>query len=77
MGFYAKGQVARPIQSVQLASAMPAETRPSFQYLDNATAGFARYALLRMNRDDDFYRVSAGGADICNIPVPIRQTPKK
>jgi peptidylprolyl isomerase len=56
---------------------MPTETRPSFQYLDNASVGFAQYARLRMNRDDDFYRVSAGGADICNIPVPIRQTPKK
>ena len=77
MGFYAKGQVAKPIQSVQLASAMPADTRPSFQYLDNMTVGFAHYVLVRMNRDDDFYRVPAGGADICNIPVPIRPTPKK
>ena len=77
MGFYAKGQVAKAIQSVQLASAMPADTRPSFQYLDNMTVGFAHYVLVRMNRDDDFYRVPAGGADICNIPVPIRPTPKK
>ena len=77
MGCYAKGQVAKPIQSVQLASAMPADARPSFQYLDNMTVGFAHYVLVRMNRDDDFYRVPAGGADICNIPVPIRPTPKK
>ena len=77
MGFYGKGQVAKPIQSVQLAWAMPADTRPSFQYLDNMTVGFAHYVLVRMNRDDDFYRVPAGGADICNIPVPIRPTPKK
>lgn len=77
LGFYAKGQTAKPIQAIQLASAMPAETRPSFQYLDNTTVGFAQYALIRMNRDDDFYRVAAGGADICNIPVPIRPTPKK
>jgi len=77
MGFYAKGQAARPIQSVHLASSMPVETRPSFQHLDDSTAGFAQYAKVRMNRDDDFYRVAAGGADICNIPVPIRPTPKK
>jgi len=77
MGFYAKSQAATPIRSVQLASAIPAENRPSFQYLDNATVGFAHYALVRMNRDDDFYRVAAGGADICNIPVPIRRTPAK
>ena len=54
MGFYAKGQVAKPIQSVQLASAMPADARPSFQYLDNMTVGFAHYVLVRMNRDDEF-----------------------
>ena len=77
MGFYAKGQVAKPIQSVQLDSSMPADALPSLQYLDNITVRFSHYLLVRMNRDDDFYRVPAGGADICNIPVPIRPTPKK
>ena len=34
---------------------------------------FARYADARANRRDPFFIVPAGGADICNIPVPVRR----
>jgi len=34
---------------------------------------FARYVEARANRRDPFFVVSAGGADICNIPVPVRR----
>ena len=75
MGFYKEGAVAKSITAVTLASAMPAARRPSFQYLDTSTPAFARYLRVRKNRDDDFYRVAAGGVDLCNVPVPVRPTP--
>jgi peptidylprolyl isomerase len=75
MGFYKEGFVAKAITGITLASAMPAAQRPSFQYLDTASASFARYLQVRKNRNDDFYRVAAGGADLCNVPVPVRPTP--
>ncbi len=75
MGFYKAGSVAKPIVAVALASAMPAAQRPSFQYLDTASPSFARYLHVRKNRNDDFYRVAAGGVDLCNVPVPVRPTP--
>jgi len=75
MGFYKEGSVARAISGISLASAMPASRRPSFQYLDTASPSFARYLRIRKNRDDDFYRVAAGGVDLCNVPVPVRPTP--
>jgi peptidylprolyl isomerase len=75
MGFYKAGTVARPILGMTLASAMPAAARPSFQYLDTASASFARYVQVKKNRDDDFYRVAAGGVDLCNVPVPVRPAP--
>ena len=34
---------------------------------------FAAYADARANRRDPFFIVPAGGADICNIPVPVRR----
>jgi len=77
MGFYKEGSVAKPIVAVALASAMPAAQRPSFQYLDTASPSFARYLHVRKNRNDDFYRVAAGGVDLCNVPVPVRPTPGK
>ena len=33
-------------------------------------------ADARANRRDPFFNVPAGGADICNIPVPIRRKAK-
>jgi len=77
MGFYKEGTVARPITSVTLASEMPEAERPSFEYLDESSPSFAAYLRSRANRDDDFYRVAAGGVDLCNAPVPVRPTPEE
>jgi peptidylprolyl isomerase len=76
MGFYKAGFVAKPISGIALASALPAAARPSFQFLDTASPSFARYLQIRKNRNDDFYRVAAGGVDVCNVQVPVRATPK-
>ena len=75
MGFYKEGFVAKPIVGMTLASALPPADRPSFQYMDTATATFANYLRIRKNRNDDFYRVAAGGVDLCNVQVPVRPTP--
>ena len=75
MGFYKAGAVAKPIVGMTLASALPATARPAFEYLDTASPAFARYVEVRKNRNDDFYRVGAGGVDICNVQVPVRPTP--
>ena len=72
MGFYKAGSVAKPIVGVTMASALPASRRPSFEYLDENSPAFTHYLRLRQNRDDDFYRVAAGGVDLCNAPVPVR-----
>ncbi len=74
MGFYKEGSVARAITAVTLASAVPEAERPSFEYLDDNSPAFASYVRLRANRDDDFYRVAAGGVDLCNVQVPVRPT---
>ncbi|MBH9536604.1 peptidylprolyl isomerase [Novosphingopyxis sp. YJ-S2-01] len=75
LGFYENPEERTPIVSVRLASELPEAERPNFQYLSTESATFARYAEARANRRDPFFNVPAGGADICNIPVPIRKTP--
>ena len=75
MGFYKEGFVAKPIVGMTLATTFPSAQRPSFQYLDTASSAFARYLRVRKNRNDDFYRVAAGGVDLCNVQVPVRATP--
>jgi len=52
---------------------MQAGERPSYEYMDTASASFARYLELRANRHDDFYIRPAGGVDLCNVQVPVRK----
>jgi peptidylprolyl isomerase len=73
LGFYKEEKQHVPIASVRLASQIEAGQQPRFQYLDTQSASFGRYLKLRANRSDDFYRVPAGGVDLCNAPVPVRE----
>ena len=73
LGFYEDESKRTPILTVRVASDLPASQRPAFEYLGTAGETFARYADARANRRDPFFIVPAGGADICNIPVPVRR----
>lgn len=75
LGFYERAEQRVPIVSIRLASELPAAEQPRFQYLSTESESFARYADARANRRDPFFNVPAGGADICNIPVPVRRAP--
>lgn len=75
LGFYKNPANAVPIASVRLVSDLPANQRPSFQYLDTSSPAFAAYVRARANRHDSFFIRPAGGVDVCNAPVPIRRTP--
>ncbi len=77
LGFYAEDETDKrtPILTVRVASDLPAAEQPAFEYLSTESETFARYADARANRRDPFFIVPAGGADICNIPVPVRRVP--
>ena len=70
LGFYEKAGERVPIVSVRMGTEV--QGLPRYQYLSTESASFARYADARANRRDPFFIVPAGGADICNIPVPVR-----
>ena len=75
LGFYAQDEADKrtPILSIRVASDLLEAERPQFEYLSTKSETFARYAEARANRRDPFFIVPAGGADICNIPVPVRR----
>ena len=75
LGFYKTAEERTPIVSVRLASELPGAERPRFEYLSTESATFARYADARANRKDAFFIRPAGGADVCNVPVPVRRPP--
>jgi cyclophilin family peptidyl-prolyl cis-trans isomerase len=74
LGFYEKAEELVPIRSVRIASEMVGDKpMPRYEYLSTESASFAKYADARANRRDAFFIKPAGGADICNIPVPVRR----
>ncbi|QUL37950.1 peptidylprolyl isomerase [Erythrobacter sp. JK5] len=75
LGFYTEEEADKrtPILSIRVASDLPASEQPAYEYLSTDSETFAKYAEARANRRDPFFIVPAGGADICNIPVPIRE----
>ncbi len=70
LGFYEKPEERTAITSIRIGTEV--KDVPRFEYLSTESASFAKYADARANRRDPFFIVPAGGADICNIPVPVR-----
>ena|SRR5947209_11943913 len=73
LGFYKDKAQFVPIAALRLASQLPPAERPSYEYMDSASAAFANYGRVRANRHDDFYIRPAGGVDVCNVQVPVRK----
>jgi peptidylprolyl isomerase len=73
LGFYATAAERTSISAIRIGSEVP--SLPRYQYLSTESASFARYADARANRRDAFFVQPAGGADVCNIPVPVRRVP--
>jgi len=73
LGFYKDKAQYVPIASIRLASDMAVLERPAYELLDTRSPAFATYLKVRANRHDDFYEHPAGGVDLCNVQVPVRQ----
>jgi peptidylprolyl isomerase len=71
LGVYEKAGQRVPIASIRLAADLPPGARPVFQAMRTDTPAFAAYVDARMNRRDAFFVRPAGGADLCNVPVPV------
>lgn len=78
LGFYTAEEAGKrtAILSVRVANDLPTSEQPAFEYLSTESETFATYAEAVANRRDPFFIVPAGGADICNIRVPVRRVAK-
>ncbi|MEY4238664.1 MAG: hypothetical protein RL339_1265 [Pseudomonadota bacterium] len=71
LGFYETPEERTGIVSVRIGSEVSG--LPAYEYLSTESESFARYADARANRRDAFFIRPSGGADVCNIPVPLRR----
>lgn len=72
LGFYEHPEQRVPIQSVRLASEVPAAQRTELEVLRTDTPTFLAYIAARRNRLEEWFKVPAGRVDVCNIPIPAR-----
>ncbi len=73
LGFYSLPEQRTPINRVRFAAELPENQRIPMEALRTNTDTFARVTEARRNRKDDFFHVSAGGIDVCNVGLPIRE----
>ena len=71
LGFYATPEERTGIVSIRIGNEVSG--LPAYEYLSTESESFARYADARANRRDAFFIRPAGGADVCNVPVPVRR----
>ena len=73
LGFYDLEQGDERVTITSIRPGAEVKDLPAYEYLSTESVSFARYADARANRRDAFFIRPAGGADICNIPVPVRR----
>ena len=73
LGFYdlAQGDERTGIVSIRIGTEVAGLS--AYEYLSTESQSFAAYADARANRRDAFFIRPAGGADVCNILVPVRR----
>jgi peptidylprolyl isomerase len=73
LGFYTDAKQRLGIRRVRIAADIPDAERPRFEVMRDDAPAFAAYLDARANRRDAFFIHPAGGVDLCNAPVPVRQ----
>jgi cyclophilin family peptidyl-prolyl cis-trans isomerase len=63
------------IESVQVASDLPAAQRTPLEVLRTGTPTFAQYVAALRDRRGPWFKVPAGRVGVCAVPIPVRPAP--
>lgn len=72
LGMYETAEERVPIVRMRLAADVPESERVPLEVLRTDSPSFHAILEWRRHRHDDWYRVSAGHVDVCNVPIPVR-----
>lgn len=73
-GFYERAEQRVPISRLALAATLTEAERPKIEVLRTDSASFEALVEARRNRSDAWYLRKAGHIDLCNVPLPVRET---
>lgn len=75
LGFYEDEAQHVPIISVRMGNEVAKDQQLQLSILRTNTATFNRYLASRTTRQHEWFLDSVGKIEICNVGVPIRETP--
>lgn len=77
LGFYEKPEQRVPLSSVRVAADVPEAERTALEIFRTDTPAFAAFVEARRTRGDEWFKYKVGRVELCNVPVPVRETPKR
>ena len=77
LGFYEKPEQRVPLRSVRVAADVPEAERTPLEVFRTDTAAFTALVAARRTRTDEWFKYKAGRVEVCNVPIPVREIPKR
>jgi peptidylprolyl isomerase len=74
LGRYERPEQYVPLTSMRVAADVPPAQRSNLEVLRTDTPTFLAYLEARRNRHEEWFKVPAGRVDVCNVPLPVRQS---
>jgi peptidylprolyl isomerase len=77
LGFYEKPEQRVALRSIRVAADVPEAERTPLEVFRTDTATFAALVESRRSRADEWFKYKVGRVEICNVPIPVRDVPKR
>lgn len=77
MGFFDKPEQQVPIASIKLAADVPEAQRSHLEVMRTDSATYQKAVEAQRNRGGPWTKVAAGYIDLCNAPIPVRESAQK
>lgn len=77
LGFYEKPGQRVPLRSIRVAADVPEAERTPLEIFRTDTAAFGALVESRRTRTDEWFKYRVGRVEVCNVPIPVREIPKR
>ncbi len=77
LGFYEKPEQRVPLRAIRVAADLPAAERTPLEVFRTDTPAFAALVESRRTRTDEWFKYRVGRVELCNVPIPVREPPKR
>lgn len=77
LGFYEKSEQRVPLRSIRVAADVPEAERTPMEIFRTDTPAFTALVATRRTRTDEWFKYKVGRVELCNVPIPVREVPKR